>query len=225
MNKSEEPLNKRQRRIELLIWFGLTLVVASILLAFLLANLRVRAFLGPPLPVYGQIGDFTLTNQLGQAVTLADLRGQVWVADIIFTRCAGPCLTMSRQMKELQKSLPANSNARLVTLTTDPDYDTSSILKTYAEQRFGADPRRWWFLTGPKKEIRDLEITSLKLTALEKKPEERESPVDLFIHSTQFLLIDKNAQWRGAFETTGEGIDPPKVQAQLRAAIRRLERE
>ena len=218
-------MNQRTRRIQWSLWAGLTLFGAILFLAFMLAQLRLRVFLGKPLPVYGSVANFTLTNQLRQPVTLADLRGHVWVADVIFTRCAGPCLKMSRQMKELQESLPANSNARLVTLTTDPDYDTSSILKTYAEQRFGADPRRWWFLTGPKKEIRDLEITSLKLTALEKKPDERESPVDLFIHSTQFLLIDKNAQWRGAFETTGEGIDPPKVQAQLRAAIRRLERE
>src|SRR6266571_8285118 len=179
-------MNRRGRRFVGVLWVVWTLIFAAVFLAFLLANFRLRAFVGKPLPVLGQISDFTLTNQLGQAVTLADLRGHVWVADVIFTRCAGPCLKMSRQMKELQESLPANSNARLVTLTTDPDYDTSSILKTYAEQRFGADPRRWWFLTGPKKEIRDLEITSLKLTALEKKPGERESPVDLFIHSTQF---------------------------------------
>src|SRR2546430_1045329 len=102
-----------------LMWSGLLVVVAGIVLAFLLAHLKLRMLLGKPLPIYGQVADFTLTNQNGRVVTLADLRGKVWVADIIFTRCPGPCLKMTRQMKEL--ALPPSSQARLVTLTTDPD--------------------------------------------------------------------------------------------------------
>ena len=98
------------------------------------------------------IADFTLTNQNGSAVSLADLRGQVWVADIIFTRCPGPCLKMTRQMKELQEALPPASQAKLVTLTTDADFDTPPVLKAYAE-RFGADTNRWMFLTGPKRRL------------------------------------------------------------------------
>ncbi len=42
------------------------------------------------------------------------------------------------------------SQAKLVTLTTDPDYDTPSILKRYGEH-YGADFQRWTFLTGDKK--------------------------------------------------------------------------
>src|SRR5207237_3552270 len=133
-------------------WIGLGLVISTIFLAFLLAQFQLRVFLGKPLPVYGQIYDFTLTNQLGQKVTLADLNGHVWVADVIFTRCAGPCLKMSRQMKELQDTLLPTSGARLVSLTTDPLYDTPPVLKNYA-QRFGADPSRWLFLTGSRQEV------------------------------------------------------------------------
>ena len=217
-------MNQRGRRFEWVLWVGLILVLATLCLAYLLAQLRVRTFLGEPLPVYGQVADFTLTNQAGQAVTLADLRGRVWAADIIFTRCAGPCLKMSRQMKELQDALPPRSNARLVSLTTDPDYDTPPILKAYG-QRFGANPGRWFFLTGSKKEIAALAIHSLKLTAVEKQPQERESPVDLFVHSTIFVIVDQRAQLRGVYETTGEGIDPQQVKTRLLAAIRRLERE
>ena len=83
-------MNPPARRFVGVLWVVWTLIFAAIFLAFLLANFRLRAFIGKPLPVLGQISDFTLTNQLGQAVTLADLRGHVWVADIIFTRCAGP---------------------------------------------------------------------------------------------------------------------------------------
>lgn len=217
-------MNQRGRRFEWVLWVGLMLVLATLFLAYLLAQLRVKTFLGEPLPVYGQVVDFTLTNQAGHAVGLGDLRGHVWVADIIFTRCAGPCLKMSRQMKELQDILPASSNARLVSLTTDPDYDTPSILKAYG-QRFGANPGRWLFLSGSKKEIAALAVNSLKLTAVEKQPSERESPLDLFLHSTIFVVVDSRGQLRGVFETTGEGVDPLQVKTRLQAAIRRLERE
>jgi len=193
-------------------------------LAFLLAQLKSGGASGLPLPVYAQIADFSLTNQNGRAVSLADLRGQVWVADIIFTRCPGPCLGMTKQMRALQDALPSDSQAKLVTLTTDADFDTAPVLKTYAE-RFGADPRRWMFLTGTKQAIAKLAIDSLKLSAVERKPEERESPLDLFVHSTIFVIADKHGQLRGVFETTGEGIDPENVKEKILVAVRRLERE
>jgi cytochrome oxidase Cu insertion factor (SCO1/SenC/PrrC family) len=205
------------------VFVGFGLAAAALLLAFLLAQLKLRAT-QQSMPVLGQIADFTLTNQLGQEVTLGSLRGHPWVADVIFTRCAGPCLKMSKQMMELQRALPANSQARLVTLTTDPEYDTPQILKIYSE-RFQADTNRWMFLTGPKPAVQSVIRDSLKLTAVEKGPTERDTPVDLFIHSTIFVLVDKKGQLRGIYETTGEGVDPSQVQQQLLAGLRRLERE
>ena len=205
-------------------WGGLALVGMTALAVLLLAALKFRGAPARALPVYGQIADFALTNQDGSVVSLADLRGRVWVADIIFTRCPGPCLKMTRQMKELQDALPPDSQAKLVTLTTDPDFDTPPVLKAYA-QRFGAEPGRWTFLTGTKAQIAKLAVDSLKLSAIPKKPEERKSPEDLFVHSTIFVIADKHGQLRGVFETTGEGIDPAQVKAEILAAVRQLERE
>jgi protein SCO1/2 len=200
------------------------LAVASVLAIIMLLVLE-RRLAGPkPLPVYGKVADFTLTNQQGAPFSLADLRGHVWLADLIFTRCPGPCLKMTRQVKELQESLPASSQARLVTLTTDPTFDTPPILRAYAD-RFGADTNRWVFLTGTKAQIAQVAVNSLKLTVLEKEPADRQSPNDLFVHSTIFVLVDKQAQLRGAFETTGDDVDPRKVKARLLDAIQRLERE
>jgi protein SCO1/2 len=217
-------MNQPARRTGWLAWGGLALVGLTLLLAFGLAQLRSHSDAGQSLPVVGPIADFALTNQNGRAVSLADLRGQVWVADIIFTRCPGPCLKMTKQMKALQDALPPGSQAKLVSLTTDADFDTPPVLKTYAE-RFQADPQRWMFLTGTKQEVAKLAIDSLKLSAIEKKPEERESPQDLFVHSTIFVIADKQGQLRGVFETTGEGIEPERVKEQILAAVARLERE
>lgn len=210
-------------RVSRTIWIGIGLVLLLVIFAFLLSGLENRRR-PPALPHLGQVTGFTLTNQLGQAVSLEDLRGKVWVADIIFSRCAGPCPRMTRQMASLQAGLPKDSNARLVSLTTDPVFDTPEVLDRYAA-RFEADTNRWWFLTGDKKGIAALAIDGLKLTAIEKQPEERTSVDDLFIHSTIFVVVDKQARLRGVFETDGEGIVWTNMQSEILKAVQTLERE
>ena len=177
-----------------------------------------------PLPVIDQVADFTLTNQNERVTTLADLTNHVWVADIIFTRCAGPCPRMTKQMESLQDALPKTSEARLVTLTTDPDNDAPPVMKKYGE-RFNADFNRWTFLTGTKKEIAALASGSLKLSAVPVKPEEQKDSADLFIHTTIFVIVDKHAQLRGVFETGGDGVEWTNVQPRILATIHQLERE
>lgn len=178
-----------------------------------------------PFPVYGQIADFTLTNEYGKATTLADLTNHVWVADIIFTRCAGPCPRMTAQMKSLQDALPQSSDAKLVTLTTDPDYDSPQILKRYG-QRFDANFNRWIFLTGTEKEIAGLAADSLKLGSTPVVTADRKDPVDLFIHTTIFVVVGKHARMRGIFQTGGEDVDwLNTVRPNILATIQGLERE
>jgi protein SCO1/2 len=179
---------------------------------------------GARLPVLGQISDFMLTNQFGAVVTLEALRGRVWVADIIFTRCAGPCPLMTRRMAELQAALARMPDVRLVSLTTDPEFDTPAVLREYGD-RYGADAGRWMFLTGTKAEIGKLGTAGLKFTALEQPADQRASAEDLFIHSTTFAVVDRQGRLRGVFETVGEGIAFPQVQRRILAAVRRLTAE
>ncbi len=178
------------------------------------------------MPVLGQLPDFVLTNQTGQTVSLADLRGQVWVADVIFTRCPGPCAKMTRHYAELQTALPANQPVKLVSFTSDPEYDTPKILNKYAE-RFGADSNRWWFLTGDKPQIRRLAVNDFKFVVVEKKPEERDVPEDLFLHSTWFVLVDRQGRVRGWTDKPGSlhayyDSENPEERALIPAAIKRL---
>lgn len=206
------------------IWIGVALIVLIIAGSFSLQLLKPRRPDASPLPVIGNIAPFTLTNHLGAVTTLDDLRGKVWLADIIFSRCPGPCARMTRQMASVQSALPKDSRAKLVSLTTDPEFDSSTVLNVYAA-KYGADSARWQFLTGTKLSIAALAADSLKLTALEKKPEDRTSADDLFIHSTIFVLVDKQARLRGAFETGGDGIEWTNVQPAILSAIKQLENE
>jgi protein SCO1 len=208
-----------------MLWLGISLLFGLLGLTYLLSLAEISRAVRAAPPVLGRIADFTLTNQDGQATTLADLSNHVWLADIIFTRCAGPCPRMTAQMKSVQDLLPPTSAAQLVTLTTDPDFDTPSVMKRYGE-RFNANFNRWTFLTGTKAEIAGLASGSLKLSAVPVKLEDQKSIADLFIHTTIFVIVDKHAQLRGIFETGGEGVDWTKiVEPKLLATVRQLESE
>jgi protein SCO1/2 len=207
------------------LWIGIVLLLVVLCLAYALSLAEInRTHRQTALPVIGPIAGFTLTNQDGQIVTLADLTNHVWVADIIFTRCAGSCPIMSKQMESLQDALPPASRAKLVTLTTDPDFDTPPVLKKYGE-RYGANSNRWTFLTGTKSEIGKLAAYSLKLSAVPVKPEDQQNPADLFVHSTIFVIVDKQARLRRIFETEGDGVDWTSVQPRIIETLLQLEHE
>ncbi len=207
------------------LWVGMGLLFSLLGVAYLLSLMELDRVQHRALPVLGKIAGFTLTNQNDRAETLADLTNHVWIADIIFTRCAGPCPRMTAQMKSLQDSLPPTSAVKFITLTTDPENDTPEIMKKYGE-RFDADFNRWTFLTGTKSEIAALASGSLKLSAVPVKLEDQKSVADLFIHTTIFVVVDKHAQLRGAFETGGDGVDWTNgVQPKLLATVRQLEGE
>jgi protein SCO1/2 len=125
----------------------------------------------------------------------------------------------------VQDLLAPDSDVRFVTLTTDPDYDSPEILTRYG-QHYGANFKRWIFLTGTKAEVAALAAGSLKLGSTPVAAADRKSAADLFIHTTIFVLVDKHARLRGIFETGGEDVDwENKVRPKLLADIRRLERE
>ncbi|MBM3822479.1 MAG: SCO family protein [Verrucomicrobia bacterium] len=157
-------------------------------------------------PVYKQVPSFSLTNHLGAAVDLDHWKGRVWVAQIIFTRCPGPCARMTQFFTQLQSRLPKDGSVRLVSLTSDPEYDTPEILSRYAEKAF-AHASIWEFLTGTKRELSQLAIAGLGLTALDKEESERSSPEDLFIHSTISVVVDREGHVRGTVETLEPGAE------------------
>ena len=76
-----KAMNPAARRFPWTIGIGLLLLILSLSLAFL-----ARKSANPgrpsrePLPVIAQIADFSLTNENNAAVSLADLRGRVWIA-------------------------------------------------------------------------------------------------------------------------------------------------
>ncbi|MSU43919.1 MAG: SCO family protein [Pedosphaera sp.] len=168
------------------------------------------------MPVYSRVGNFQLTNQHGKPVTFANYKGGVWLANIVFTRCPGPCPLMTKGMADLLQSLPKDLPVKFVTLTTDPDHDTPERLKSFSET-YKPDYTRWAFLTGSKTELAKLAVEGLKLTGVEKTADTRTSAADLFIHSTIMVIVDAQGQVRGTFEFTDA-----ELSGKVLAAIKQL---
>jgi protein SCO1 len=182
-------------------------------------RLRAESSATETLPVLGTVPDFSFTERSGRTVTLADLRGHVWVADFIFTRCGGPCPTMCATMAALQRSLAGAPEGRLVSFSVDPDYDTPEVLTKYAS-RFNADSARWLFLTGSRAEIHKLANNGLKLAVVNEGPGGHRPEASEIVHSTKFALVDRASRIRGYYD----GMDPAE-QARLLPAIGTLLRE
>jgi protoheme IX farnesyltransferase len=161
----------------------------------------VRADVSIPVP------EFTLTDRTGMKVSRDDLKGKVWVASFVFTRCSGPCPQVTATMARLQKELDLKNAAdvRLVTFTVDPDKDTPNELTEYAA-RYQADPEKWLFLTGmPEADLHRLLKEGFKVTA---QRAEKPKAGDEFDHSSRLAVVDKAGNIRGYFDGLRVGSSP-----------------
>ena len=196
-----------------LLWFSLFLTIAAILAAFGLRSFDKPRTPSERKPVSLSLSkgerplapSFTLTDQTGRPFTSESLRGKPWVADFIFTSCAGSCPLMSERMAGLQHRLPAR--VLLVSFSVDPKRDTPPVLAEYAK-RHGAQPGRWFFLTGTEKEIARIVQQGFKLSYAEGT-----DPREPVTHSVRFVLVDRSGAIRGYYDST----DPE--------ALRRLEED
>jgi protein SCO1/2 len=147
---------------------------------------------GPSLPSYGVVPDFKLTDQSGRTFdSRAQLDGRVWVANFIFTTCAGPCPRMTSQLRQIRDEAQDSSDLRLVSFTIDPARDTPPALAEYGK-RFGADPDKWFFLTGAMGDLNSLSRKTFMLGNVDGTLE----------HSTRFVLVDRKSRIRGFYDSS-----------------------
>jgi len=150
---------------------------------------------------YGhKIQSFEFLNQYGNKISDKDLANSVYVVEYFFTTCSTICPKMNTQMKVLQKKFKGVENFKILSFTVKPEIDSVPVLKKYAEE-YGAENGQWHFLTGEKKKLYALARKSFFLL----KPAEAQNLGDAnsdFIHTNNFVLIDKNKRIRGYYDGT-----------------------
>jgi protein SCO1 len=163
---------------------------------------------------YGSVPQFSLVERSGKTTTLADVRGSIWIADFIYTTCQDTCPMQTAEMAQLQEQWKDRAELKLVSFSVDPEKDTTAVLSRYAD-RYKADAQRWLFLTGAKEEIGRLVQEGFKLSAV--PVVNAGSSESVIMHSPRFVLIDKQAQIRGYYDSR----DPQALQ-RLKADVATL---
>ncbi|MBI2363220.1 MAG: SCO family protein [Elusimicrobia bacterium] len=149
--------------------------------------------LGGPLPRLSAPVEFEAPG-----LSAGSLRGRPWVADFVFTSCAGPCPTLSANMARLQKRLPAA--VALVSFSVDPETDTREVLAEYAG-RLGAEPGRWFFARLEPGPLYRLVNAGFHLPVFIDPEADSGSRA---IHTTKFVLVDADGAVRGYYDGMSE---------------------
>lgn len=164
---------------------------------------------------FHRIRNFSLLDQEGKLFSEKDLSGKICVADFFFTRCPGICPKMAVSMTELQKEFLNDDGVLLVSHSVTPEKDSVPVLKKYAEDK-GVLYNKWKLLTGDKSEIYDL---GRKYYYVEEDLGVN-SDTSIFLHTENFVLIDKNRHIRGIYNS----LDPESMIA-LKNDIKALKKE
>jgi len=166
---------------------------------------------------FGPVADFTLTERSGQTIRCQDLRGKVWVASFLFTRCCTGCPRISADLLQLQKDLANEERVLIVSFTVDPEYDTPAVLKSYADG-LGADPKRWLFLTGEQEEIYRLIRDSFHLAAEQNQGEARK-PGNEVTHANRLVVVDRQGHIRGLDFDGTKPEDLPRLKQRIEELV------
>jgi cytochrome oxidase Cu insertion factor (SCO1/SenC/PrrC family) len=150
---------------------------------------------------FGALPEFQLVDAHGQKVTLADLLGRPLVMAALYSTCPGPCPNIARSLRRLQDEL-ADTDVLLVAVSVDPTVDTPAVLTNYAE-RYGADPKRWIFLTGAESEVDHL-VKEGFMTAVARAGAGEAAPEGRVTHDKRLLAIDRAGHRRGWYEGDDE---------------------
>ena len=141
---------------------------------------------------------FSFVNQDGKTISNKDYEGKVYLVEFFFSTCPTICPKMNKNLVDIQNTFPNRPDFGIASFTINPEYDTPSVLKTYAEN-YGVTNPNWHFLTGDKEAIYNLANTGFNLYAAQV-----EGADGGFEHSGHFALIDKEGDIRSRTDAFGK---------------------
>lgn len=152
--------------------------------------------------IWHKTANIHLQNQLGDTVGLYDRPGKIMVIDFFFTHCGSICPKLTANMSKLQQSFIRGGDVRnkidtsivqFVSMSVDPERDSVSVLKAYAD-RYGVNHDNWWMLTGNRDSIYRFAFEELKVDKFSEEPVNPD-----FVHTSRFVLLDKEYKVRGYY--------------------------
>jgi protein SCO1 len=143
------------------------------------------------------LSNFEFTNQNNQKISQDSLKGKVHVACFFFTICLSLCPKIMGNMKVVQDSLKYDKNFLIASYSVMPERDSVATLRRYATDNQIIDDK-WHLMTGDKEQI--YELARKSYFADENLGVQK--GVNDFLHTENFILVDKNLHIRGIYNGT-----------------------
>ncbi len=140
--------------------------------------------------------DFSLINQNGKIITQEDYKNKVYVVDFFFTSCTSICPLMTNNLLRVQQEVLNTNDIMFLSLSVTPEIDSVPVLRKYATDK-GIIDGKWNVTTGDKKHIYELARKSYFAVV-----EQGDGGLQDFIHTPNFILVDKKKQIRGIYDGT-----------------------
>jgi len=169
--------------------------------------------LPPELPKMFEVPAFSLKNEFGKPFGSKELKGRFYVASFMFTSCPTTCPGLVERLKKVQKRVRGlGQKIAILSISVDPDWDTPKILNQYA-RKHKANPYIWSFLTGERKELKELLVNGFKVPMGDKEAVnagtlngEDVTLMDI-VHTEKLVLVDNEGFARGYYSTDKHGMN------------------
>ncbi|MFM2225904.1 MAG: hypothetical protein RJA07_2106 [Bacteroidota bacterium] len=166
--------------------------------------------------VFHTIANFKLIDENGQIITNDSFKNKIYVANFFFCSCATICPKMTRNLLKIQEEYSRVKYVRIISHTVDPEHDSIQRLKAYMK-KFGADERKWSFVTGDREQLYQLCKNSYFLAVQADGPE-------TFDHSEKLVLVDNHRIIRGVYDGT-DSISVNKLQHDIVSLLKELAKD
>jgi protein SCO1 len=149
-------------------------------------------FAGAELADQTEAPDFTLRDQDGRTVRLADQRGKYVLLTFLYVNCPDVCPLIATNLNTALRAIgPARRDVRVLAVSVDPKGDTPKAVRAYVRQR--ALLPQFRYLLGTPSQLRDV-WAKYNVTAVARSPE----VVD---HVAYVVLIDREGRRRVIYDT------------------------
>jgi protein SCO1/2 len=205
-----KPISSKRSVLMLLIFAVFSVVMISVIYTFLIPQRELQIYnpadVNPKLVDRSKlhirknhrVSDFNLINQNGDTITQRNYEDKIYVVDFFFTRCQTICPIMTTNMIKIQEEFKNESDIMFLSLSVTPEMDSVPILRKYADEK-GILDAKWNITTGSKKHIYELARKSFFTVK-----DGGDGGLQDFIHTENFVLVDKKRQIRGFYDGTDD---------------------
>jgi len=164
------------------------------------------------IPAHSFLNNFTgmsLADQDNKVFEPEQYVGRVLLFNFVFTHCTSVCPTQTKDLAQVQKSLPETirDQVHFISVSIDPNNDTPKKMKQFATH-FQVDFAHWSFLTGSPEQLSKLmarlNIFDPSETGQNTKPQ---------IHRTSLWLVDKQGRMLQRYK--GDPVDKERLVREL----------